>query len=61
MEFDFGKKLKELRAGREVTQETLTNHLQISPQAVSKWDRGEGHPDVALLPRIAAFFDVTVD
>ncbi len=61
MEFDFGKKLKELRTGREVTQETLANHLQISPQAVSKWERGEGYPDVALLPRIAAFFDVTVD
>ena len=61
MEFDFAKKLKELRAGREVTQETLAKHLQISPQAVSKWERGEGYPDITLLPRIAAFFDVTVD
>lgn len=61
MEFDFGKKLKELRTGREVTQETLAQHLQISPQAVSKWERGEGYPDIMLLPRIAAFFDVTVD
>lgn len=61
MEFDFGKKFKELRAGREVTQETLAQHLQISPQAVSKWERGEGYPDIMLLPRIAAFFDVTVD
>jgi len=61
MEFDFGKKLKELRAGREITQETLAQHLQISPQAVSKWERGEGYPDIMLLPRIAAFFDVAVD
>lgn len=51
MGFDFGKKLKELRAGREVTQETLANHLQISPQAVSKWERGEGYPDVARMKR----------
>ena len=61
MQFTFDKKLKELRNANGVTQEQLSAHLSISPQAVSKWERGEGYPDITLLPRIAAFFGITVD
>ena len=61
MEFKFSKKLKELRNQKNITQEQLARHLQISPQAVSKWERNEGYPDIMLLPRIALYFDVTID
>ncbi len=61
MEFSFGKKIKELRYAKDVTQDQLAKHLMISPQAVSKWERETGYPDIMMLPRIAAFFDVTVD
>ena len=61
MEIEFDKKLKELRNAKDVTQEQLSAHLKISPQAVSKWERGEGYPDITLLPRIAAYFGITVD
>ncbi|MBQ8497575.1 MAG: helix-turn-helix transcriptional regulator [Clostridia bacterium] len=61
MEFKFSQKLKELRAKKNITQEQLARHLQISPQAVSKWERNEGYPDIMLLPRIALYFDVTID
>ena len=61
MEFSFGKKIKELRFAKDVTQDQLAQHLMISPQAVSKWEREAGYPDIMMLPRIAAFFDVTVD
>ena len=61
MEFKFSKKLKELRNEKNITQEQLARHLQISPQAVSKWERNEGYPDIMLLPRSALYFDVTID
>lgn len=55
------KKLKELRQSKGVTQEALAQHLDISAQAVSKWERDEGYPDITLLPRIAMYFDTTTD
>lgn len=61
MRLNFSRKLKELRNENNVTQEQLANYLKISSQAVSKWERNEGYPDIELLPRIALFFGVSVD
>ena len=58
---EFCKKLKELRQKKGVTQEALAQHLDISAQAVSKWERDEGYPDITLLPRIAMYFDTSID
>ena len=57
----FDKCLRELLMKRGNTQHELAEHLSISTQAVSKWCRGENMPDIALLPRIASFLDVSVD
>ena len=61
MDIILGRRLRELRAQRKQTQEQLAVHLGITTQAVSKWERGEGLPDLAMLPAIASFFDVSVD
>lgn len=61
MEIKMNDTLKELRQSRGNTQEQLALHLGISVQAVSKWERGEGWPDISLLPAIAAYYDVSVD
>lgn len=61
MEINLKDKLRTLRQQKNVTQEALANYLGITPQSVGKWERGEGFPDITLLPRIAFYFDVTVD
>ena len=56
-----GNKIKQLRLKAGLTQEQLASALNMSPQAVSKWEMGAGYPDVALLPVIAAYFGVSLD
>lgn len=52
--------LQALRKKRGVTQEQLALYLGVSPQAVSKWENG-GYPDGDLLPRLADYFEVSID
>lgn len=49
------------RRRKHITQETLAAHLGVSKAAVSKWELGQSLPDVSLLPRIAAYFSLTLD
>ncbi len=57
---DFGVRLSEMRRARSLTQNELAEKLSITPQAISKWERGEGLPDVTLFPRIASALDIPV-
>ena len=61
MTIDIKTTLRECRRKKNVTQEELAAHLAISGQAVSKWERGEGMPDISLLPAIALYFGISVD
>ena len=61
MDIYLSEQLKKLRKEKGNTQEDLARHLNISVQAVSKWERDEGFPDIALLPAIAFYYDVSVD
>ena len=45
----FGENLRRLRMERGMTQEGLGDHLGISFQSVSKWERGETLPDIEML------------
>lgn len=55
------KNLVELRTQRHITQFQLAQVLNYSDKAVSKWERAESVPDIAVLKQIADFFGVTVD
>lgn len=55
------KNISELRRAAEMTQFELAERLNYSDKAVSKWERGESVPDIAVLKKIADIFSVTVD
>lgn len=58
---NIGRTVARERRRRGVTQEELAAHLGVSKAAVSKWELGQSLPDVSLLPRIAAYFSLTLD
>jgi len=58
---DFGETLAGLRKEKKLSQTELANHLNITHQAVSKWERGESWPDIETVVRLSTLFDITVD
>lgn len=56
-----GRRIARLRLGKTATQERLAKELNVSPQAVSKWENDINYPDISLLPDLARFLGVSVD
>ena len=56
-----GEKLQTLRRSRGLSQEQLAEILEVSRQAVSKWENGDSAPDLDRLRAICTYFDVTTD
>ena len=61
MDLSIGEKIKRMRRERDLTQEEVAAHLGVSFQSVSKWERGDGYPDITMLPALAHYFGVTAD
>ena len=61
MNIFLNEQLKKFRKEKGNTQEDLAEHLGITMQAISKWERNEGYPDITLLPAIASYYNVSVD
>lgn len=61
MNIKIGNKIKELRGERHITQDQLATYLGVTPQAISRWEAGNGYPDIETLPALADFFGVTSD
>lgn len=56
-----GEKLKEYRKGRKISQEDLAEKLNVSRQAITKWETGAGVPDIENIVAIAKLMGVSVD
>lgn len=61
MSLPLGDNIKRLRNEQKITQEQLAEYLNISYQAISKWENNITIPDVQLLPAIAEYFEVSID
>ena len=57
----FGKRIARLRKEKNYTQEDIAFKVNISPQAVSKWENDISFPDITVLPILADIFEVSVD
>ena len=56
-----GKLILKLRKEKQMTQSGLADVLGVSDKAVSKWERGQGIPDVSLLVALSEFFRINID
>ena len=56
-----GLRIKAQREWRKLRQADVASALQISAQAVSKWERGENAPDISVLVGLARLLGVSVE
>ena len=61
MEITIGKRIATLRREKNLKQDDLAQMLEVSPQAVSKWENDQTCPDISLLPKLAKILGVSVD
>lgn len=58
---NIAKNISELRKASGITQAELAEKLNYSDKSISKWERGDGVPDVIVLQKIADLFGVTIN
>lgn len=56
-----GERIQELRKKRNLTQAELAEKLDISPQAVSKWENDLAYPDITVLKQLSDILETSVD
>lgn len=58
---EFSELLKTIRTEKNYTQEYIASKLNVTTQAVSKWERGLSFPDVGLLDAISSLLEVSIE
>lgn len=58
---ELGKQIAYYRKQKELTQDALAKQLNISNQAVSKWESNQSYPDITLLVQLADIFEISLD
>ena len=60
-EINIAQTIIDKRKEKGITQEDLAEYIGVSKASVSKWETGQSYPDITLLPRLAAFFNISID
>ena len=55
-----GAVIRKLRESKKITQEELAEKIHVSSKAVSKWETGQGFPDISLLEPLSKALDISV-
>lgn len=55
-----GAVIRRLRENKKMTQEELAEKIYVSSKAVSKWETGQGFPDISLLEPLSTALDISV-
>ena len=58
---DFYVRLKEARQKKGLSQAEAADKLDVSRQAISRWETGKGFPDINFLPLISELYDISID
>lgn len=58
---NIGAKIAELRKSKNLSQADLAQKLCVSNKTISKWECGNGTPDIEILSKMSKIFDVTID
>lgn len=61
MEQTLGKRIVQNRKSKSMTQDQLAEKLGVTAQAVSKWENDQSCPDIAMLPKLAQIFGISID
>ena len=60
-DFFQSKRIKKLRKKKGMTQLELAEKVYVTDKAVSKWETGEGNPEITILIELAKVFEVSLD
>ena len=58
---EIGRIIKKRRVAMKLTQEELADKLNVTPQAVSRWENETSLPDITLVPKISVALDLSCD
>lgn len=53
--------IAELRHEHKITQDELAEFLGVTKASISKWENEQSYPDITLLPKLASYFDISID
>ncbi|MDF2000163.1 helix-turn-helix domain-containing protein [Peribacillus frigoritolerans] len=58
---ELGEHLQKLRVQKNMSREELAQEMNVSRQAVYKWENNKGYPDIENLIKLSELYEITLD